>query len=122
MLEIGAKVDHFTVMRLLGRGGMGEVYLARDDKLGRKVALKLVQEGHFDSPDTKARFVAEARTTARFNHPHIVTVYGVGQHEGHPYVALEYLEGQSLRERMEQEQIDALNHELPFAQQREYKN
>jgi eukaryotic-like serine/threonine-protein kinase len=100
LLGAGTMVDHFCVMRLLGRGGMGEVYLARDTKLGRKVALKLIRSEVETRPDALQRFLFEARATARFSHPHIVTIFAVGEHGGSPYVALEYLEGQTLRERL----------------------
>jgi WD40 repeat protein/serine/threonine protein kinase len=100
LLAPGSSVDHFEVVRLVGRGGMGEVYLARDTKLGRKVALKLVHPEALGDEQACERFLYEARVTARFNHPHIVTIYAVGDHSGSPYVALEYLEGQNLRERM----------------------
>ncbi|RLB64602.1 MAG: hypothetical protein DRI90_04160, partial [Deltaproteobacteria bacterium] len=96
----GMMIDHYRLMRRIGHGGMGEVHLARDIKLGRKVALKLVHPKQFDSPETVERFIVEARLTARFNHPHIVTIYGVGEHDGRPYLALEYLEGQDLGARM----------------------
>jgi WD40 repeat protein/serine/threonine protein kinase len=99
----GMMVDHFRVMRLLGRGGMGEVYLARDTKLGRKVALKLIHRDQLDSEESVARFLFEAQTTAQFNHPNIVTVYAVGKVEDIPYVALEYIEGQDLRERIDEQ-------------------
>ncbi len=84
---------------------MGEVYLARDTKLGRKVALKMVRPEHFGSPRAKERFIGEARMTARLSHPHIVTIHAVGEHDGMPYVALEYLEGQTLGQRMNAEPI-----------------
>jgi WD40 repeat protein/serine/threonine protein kinase len=100
LLEPEALVDHFKVLRLVGRGGMGEVYLARDTMLGRRVALKVVRADAFRDADAIARFLLEARITAQFNHPHIVTVYAVGEHRGSPYVALEFLEGQNLRERI----------------------
>ncbi|MFH2010008.1 MAG: protein kinase [bacterium] len=100
LIELGSYVDHFQVVRLLGRGGMGEVYLARDTKLGRRVAIKVVHRESIGSQEALERFLFEARVTARFNHPHIVTVYAVGELEGSPYVALEYLPGQTLRERM----------------------
>jgi len=99
-LPPGSMVEHYRVVRLLGRGGFGEVYLARDTKLGRKVALKLLNTGQFSSEAAAERFLFEARATARFNHPHIVAIYGVGEYAGNPYVALEYLEGQTLRDRM----------------------
>jgi len=103
LLEPDALVDHFKVIRPLGRGGMAEVYLCRDSKLGRKVALKVIRPDALGSPDAIERFLFEARATARFNHPHIVTIYAVGEHQGKPYVALEFLEGQTLRQRLEQE-------------------
>ncbi|MCK5796287.1 MAG: serine/threonine protein kinase, partial [Deltaproteobacteria bacterium] len=104
ILAPGVYVDHFRIMRLVGKGGMGEVYLARDMKLGRKVALKLLR-GLDASKDASAQFfLREAKTTARFAHPHIITIYAVGEGgtESFPYVALEYLEGATLRERMTQ--------------------
>ena len=104
MLRVGTKIAHYVVTRLLGRGGMGEVYLARDTHLGRKVALKVIRPNHLEDQDSIDRFLLEARMTARFNHPHIITIYGVGVHDGLPYVALEYLEGQNLRERCRDEQ------------------
>jgi serine/threonine protein kinase len=92
----GTLVDSFLVVRRLGRGGMGEVYLARDTRLGRKVALKLIRSEVLGSPEAVDRFLQEARTTALFNHPHIVTVYAAGTLAGRPYLALEFLEGQTL--------------------------
>ena len=104
-LAPGTLVAPYRVVRLVGRGGMGDVYLARDTQLGRKVALKVVRPSAIGNREEVARFLLEARLTARFNHPHIVTVYGAGEHEGHPYVALEYLEGQTLRERMDEQRL-----------------
>jgi len=101
----GQLIDHFKVMRLLARGGMGEVYLARDTQLGRKVALKMVRPEHFGSDRAKERFIGEARMTARLSHPHIVTIHAVGEHGGMPYVALEYLEGQTLGQRMSDQRL-----------------
>ncbi len=104
-LEPGAMVDHFRVIRLIGRGGMGAVYLARDTRLGRKVALKVIRPARMGSPDAARRFLIEARATARFNHPNIVTIYAVGEVGGSPYVALEYLEGETLRQRFDGERV-----------------
>jgi hypothetical protein len=94
LLAAGSRVDHFQVMRLLGQGGMGEVYLARDTTLGRRVALKLLR-----APAAR-ELLLEAQATARVSHPNIVSVYSTGEHEGQPYLALEYLEGQTLRARL----------------------
>src|SRR5688572_26361911 len=70
-LPSGTMVDHFKVMRLIGRGGMGEVYLARDTKLGRRTALKIVSSRHLQSPEALEAFRREAMTTAKFSHPNI---------------------------------------------------
>ena len=99
-LAPGERVGDFRVIRRLGAGGMGAVYLARDERLGRRVALKIIRPDHGLSQQAVAQFLDEARTTARFSHPNIVTVYSVGEHQGAPYLALEYLKGQALRERL----------------------
>src|SRR5688572_28815835 len=78
LLAPGTMVDHFRVTKFLARGGMGEVYLARDTRLGRKVALKRVHPSLLGSEEAIARFLSEARATAKFNHPNIVTLYAVG--------------------------------------------
>ncbi|MFH0903268.1 MAG: protein kinase [Pseudomonadota bacterium] len=102
-LAEGTVVDHFRILRLLGEGGMGEVYLARDNLLGRRVALKLTPEGFLGSQDAVSRFMHEARITASFNHPHVVGIYAVGTYQERPYLALEYVEGQNLRQRLQEE-------------------
>jgi serine/threonine protein kinase len=115
-LELGATSEGpgrrtlgpFELLRLLGSGGMGEVFLARDTRLGRKVALKRIRPDVLASKEARERFFAEARLTARFNHPGIVTVYEVGEEQGHPYLALEYVEGQSLRDLLEAEAAEPL--------------
>ncbi len=94
-------VDHFRIIRRLGEGGMAVVYLARDTSLGRKVALKVVRPKVLASPQEVERFLFEARATARFNHPHIITIHAVGEAGGRPYVALEYVPGQALQDRID---------------------
>ncbi len=101
-LEAGRVIDDYQVVRKIGQGGMGAVYLVRDQRLGRKAALKVVLPDRLGSSDAVQRFLLEARATARMNHPHIVTVYGAGEVDGCPYLSLEYLEGQSLRHRMDE--------------------
>jgi len=99
VLTAGSRIGDFRVRRLLGEGATGQVYLAQDLTLGRRVALKLLKGSAMEG-DTLARFLEEARATARFNHPHIVTLHAVGEHHGRPYLALEYLDGESLRARL----------------------
>ena len=101
----GGDVDHFRIKRLLGRGGMGEVYLARDTRLGRRVALKVIRADKLSADQATERFLLEARATARFSHPNIVTIHAVGEVDGAPYVALEYLEGEDLAQRMRRESV-----------------
>jgi len=88
-------IGHFELIREIARGGMGQVFLGRDTKLGRKVAIKFLlrDDAHFVQ-----RFLVEARATARCTHENIVTIYEVGEHEGLPYMVLEYLEGKTLSE------------------------
>jgi len=80
-LVAGQLVDHFKILYLLGRGGMGEVYLAKDTKLGRNVALKILHPA-IESARVLDRFLFEARTTAQFSHPCIVTIHSVGDYRG----------------------------------------
>jgi serine/threonine-protein kinase len=92
------RIGEFRIVRLLGRGGMGEVYLARQPSLDRQVALKVLQRGLSAIPESVRRFQVEARACACFSHPNIVQVYAVGEADGRPYIALEYVEGSSLAE------------------------
>ncbi len=100
LLAPGRLVDQYKILRFLGRGGMSEVYLARDVGLGRKVAIKVLLPRALGSEEAVERFLFEARATARFSFPHIVTIHAVGEFRGYPYLALEYLEGQSLQQRL----------------------
>ena len=117
-IEPGTLIDSFRVTRLIGHGAMGQVYLGRDEQLGRRVALKVIHPRHLGSDQARERFLAEARTAAKFSHPNIVTVYAVGQHQGQPYLAMEYLEGQNLRQRLREEssQIEPLRVGLAVAE------
>jgi eukaryotic-like serine/threonine-protein kinase len=97
-VTLGETVGRYQVRRLLGEGGMGQVYLARDVVLGRSVALKIVGPGRGGGFRTE-RFLHEARAIARLNHPHVVQLYDFGEYKGGLYLALEYVEGDTLRER-----------------------
>jgi serine/threonine protein kinase len=97
---IGQQINQFKILEKLGSGGMGEVYLAEDTKLDRKVALKFLPAHYSSDPDFKARFEHEAKATAALNHPNIITVHDLGEHEGRLYIAMEQVEGQTLEERI----------------------
>jgi hypothetical protein len=92
------KVGHHALLRELGRGGMGTVYLAHDDRLDRQVAIKFVS---VVGPVAIERFLSEARVTARCKHPNIVDIHAIGDDDGQPYMVLEYVEGESLQARLQ---------------------
>ena len=97
-LAAGTLVGPYTILNLLGRGGMGEVYKARDQRLGRDVAIKVLPASYASDADRLRRFDQEARATAALNHPNILAVYDTGTHEGGPYIVSELLQGQTLRD------------------------
>src|ERR1022692_2679766 len=96
----GQVIGHYRVLEKIGSGAMGEVFRARDERLGRDVALKLIRPASSDNPDHLRRFELEARAAAALNHPNIVAIYDVGFNEGSPYIVCELLEGQTLRKRL----------------------
>jgi len=93
-------IGHYRVLEKIGSGAMGDVFRARDERLGRDVALKLIRPASSDNPDHVRRFELEARAAAALNHPNIVAVYDVGSNEGSPYIVCELLEGKTLRQRL----------------------
>ncbi len=99
-MQSGARLGPYEITALIGAGGMGEVYRARDTRLGRDVAIKVLPSEYAADPDRLHRFEQEARAASALNHPNILTVYDVGSHEGAPYLVTELLEGESLRERL----------------------
>jgi serine/threonine protein kinase len=94
----GTKLGRYEIRSKIGAGGMGEVYLAMDERLGRKVALKLLPENLKIDEEARRRFEQEARATSALNHPHIVTIYDVASEDHRDFIAMEYVEGESLRD------------------------
>src|SRR6185436_8188161 len=96
----GTRVGPYEIRSLLGAGGMGEVFLAHDERLRRDVAIKVLPAQSATDPDRLRRFESEARAASQLNHPNILTVFDVGADNGQPYVVSERLEGETLRERL----------------------
>ena len=99
-LAPGARLGPYEILAPVGAGGMGEVYKARDPRLGRDIAIKVLPSTFSADPERLTRFEQEARAAAALNHPNILAVHDIGQHNGSPYIVSELLEGQTLRERL----------------------
>jgi serine/threonine protein kinase/Tol biopolymer transport system component len=117
-LTTGAHLGPYEIVSALGAGGMGEVYRARDPRLGRDVAVKVLPAAFSSDPDRLARFEHEARAAAALNHPNILAVYDIGRHDEAPYIVSELLEGETLRERLSSGELPvrkAIEHAVQIA-------
>ena len=112
-LSLGTMLGPYEVQSPLGAGGMGEVYRARDTRLDRTVAIKILPSHLSSNPDAKQRFDREARTISSLSHPNICHLYDVGSQDGTSYLVMEYLEGETLADRL-------LNGPLPLEQALKY--
>ncbi|MCH7604066.1 MAG: serine/threonine protein kinase [Planctomycetes bacterium] len=112
----GSQLGPYTITREIGRGGMGVVYLARDSRLDREVAIKCLPDELADDAERLARFEREAKLLASLNHPHIATIFGIEEADGNQYIILEYVEGETLAERLQRGAIP-VNEALPIAGQ-----
>ena len=100
-IQTGSKLGPYEILSAIGAGGMGEVYEARDTRLNRTVAVKVLPSHFSTNVEMKARFEREAQTIAGLNHPHICVLYDVGHQDGTDYLVMEYLEGQTLAQRLQ---------------------
>ena len=111
-------LGHYHILGKIGAGGMGEVYRARDSKLGREVALKVLPPDMARDPERLARFQREARAVAALNHPHIITIHDIGSENGVDFIAMEYLEGKTLGQMIPPKGLaprEALNYAMQIA-------
>jgi serine/threonine-protein kinase len=116
-LSKGAQLLHYRIVSKIGAGGMGDVYLAEDTKLDRKVAIKFLREEYSKDSDKLGRFVREAKAASALNHPHILTVYEIGDVGDTNYIATEYIEGSTLRDVLNKKEPSQLNHVLKIGVQ-----
>src|SRR6185369_8339999 len=97
---VGRKLGHYEILSKIGEGGMGEVYRARDTRLDRVVAVKVLPPHLSNQPELRERFEREARTISSLNHPNICTLYDVGRQDETDFLVMEYLEGETLTDRL----------------------
>jgi serine/threonine protein kinase len=100
-LAPGTKLGPYEIVSVLGAGGMGEVYRARDTRLDRTVAVKVLPQHLADTPDSRQRFEREAKIISSLNHPHICVLHDVGHQDGMDYLVMECIEGETLSKRLE---------------------
>src|SRR5688500_18314316 len=118
-IATGTTIAHYRVIEPLGAGGMGAVYKAHDEKLNRIVALKILLPDMVAHEDRHRRFLQEARAASALNHPHILTVYEIGDADGKPFIVMEYIEGETLRQKITARSLamnDALDIAIQIAQ------
>src|SRR5580692_1449749 len=116
-LTSGTKLGPYEIESPLGAGGMGEVYRARDTRLNRDVAVKILPASFSADPERLQRFAQESRAAAALNHPNILSIYDIGEANGAPYVVSELLEGETLRDRLRNGPLSSTRKAIDYAQQ-----
>lgn len=116
-LSKDSRLLHYRIVSKIGAGGMGDVYLAEDTKLDRKVAIKFLRDEYSKDSDKLARFIREAKAASALNHPHILTVYEIGDVDNTNYIATEFIEGSTLRDTLKMKEPFQLNHVLKIGVQ-----
>src|SRR6202158_5985026 len=104
-LSVGDRVGPYEILALIGKGGMGEVYRARDPRLNRDIAIKVLPQA-FATEAARERFQREARAASALNHPNICAIYDVGESAGHPFLVMELLDGKTLRDHLDGKPLD----------------
>jgi serine/threonine protein kinase len=115
-LEPGRNLGHYRIIRRIGAGGMGEVYLAGDARLERRVAVKILPTELAQNPDRMGRFIREAKAASTLNHPHIAHIYEIGDSDGVNFIAMEYVDGDTLRDKIHRDK-EPLRTLLKYLQQ-----
>jgi len=104
-LKVEQEIGHYKIVKKIGAGGMGEVYLAEDTRLDRRVAVKILPSEFAEDKERMSRFVREAKSASSFNHPNILTIHEIGEADGKHFIATEYIEGETLRDSLQREKL-----------------
>ena len=106
IIQTGSEIGNYKILSKIGSGGMGDVFLAEDTRLARRVAIKFLNQDLGKDAEKLSRFVQEAKTTSALTHPNILTVFEIGDFNGKPFIATEFIDGDTLRDRLSKEPLE----------------